>query len=399
MKNDISCIGDLCRILGGQPAPDESAFAKQGLPFVRMKDLGKYHQTNNLLLVENYLSDNFLKRSRVNVIKRGAIIIPRSGSVALNHRAILGQDSAIVSHICALEIKDSGILDNKFLYYYLTTIDMRSITKKTTGLDAITFEDLSKIKIPILPLDYQHRIASILDHADAIRRKNKEILEKYNQLAQSVFLEMFGDPTTNSNKWPILKFGDLAIDIIGGTSVEGDEREIKDGELGVLKISAVTSGEFKSNEYKVVDLSSIRKAVVNPMEGDLLFSRANTRELVGATCVVDKNYSNLFLPDKLWRIDLNNNLTTNWYIKYLLSHQGFRNNIKKEATGTSGSMLNISKAKLSKLDIPVPQIELQTKFTSIIKNIEEQKKLMKVSLDKSKELFQSLLQRAFRGEL
>jgi len=156
---------------------------------------------------------------------------------------------------------------------------------------------------------------------------------------------------------------------------------------------------FDSMQYKVVAEADVPSVLVHPKEGDLLFSRANTRELVGAVCIVDGQYDDLFLPDKLWRLDLKIEDMSVWYIKYLLAHDGFRENLRKVATGTSGSMLNISKAKLKKLCIPLPSITLQNQFAERIQAIEAQKQQAQATLKKSNDLFNSLLQHAFKGEL
>jgi type I restriction enzyme, S subunit len=95
-------IIDVCEILGGKPAPkDESAFEIEGIPFVRMRDLGRYHLTTNLDTTDNKIGHTYAKTNNLKPIPKGAVLIPRSGSVALNHRAILAQDSIIVGHICA----------------------------------------------------------------------------------------------------------------------------------------------------------------------------------------------------------------------------------------------------------------------------------------------------------
>src|ERR1700722_12442323 len=109
-------IGEIAQIHGGKPAPQApAAFAPNGIPFVRMKDLGRYHLTDNLNEVDDYLDRDYAAAHSLIPIKAGAILMPRSGSVGLNHRAILGIDAVIVSHICALEITDPAI-SNEFLY-------------------------------------------------------------------------------------------------------------------------------------------------------------------------------------------------------------------------------------------------------------------------------------------
>jgi len=293
---------------------------------------------------------------------------------------------------------------SKYLFYYLFSLHKMGVTlkfqNKTTGIINLKLDKyLEKVQIPLPPLPEQKRIAAILDKADALRQKNKKLLAAYDELLQSVFLDMFGDPVTNPKGWEKVEFENVIIDIVGGHSVGGEQRPLKDDEFGVLKVSAVTTGTFLNTEFKAISKNKINKPIITPRKGDLLFSRANTRELVGAVAVVDKNYNKLFLPDKLWRIDLDYTKASQFYCHKLLSNSRFRPEMSKIATGTSGSMLNISKAKLRKLRIPLPPVEVQNKFAQIVENIEAQKALIKQSLIESEDLFNGLVQKAFNGEL
>ncbi len=196
----------------------------------------------------------------------------------------------------------------------------------------------------------------------------------------------------------MVEFGTVVEDIVAGVSTGGDERPMLAGEWGVLKISAVTSGVFDATEYKVADVQKLKREPVVPKRGDLLFSRANTREMVGATCVVDQDCTNVFLPDKLWRIDLDKSRTNAWFMHHLLHHEAFRaSTLGSVATGTSGSMLNISKAKLLQLELPMPAAKVQKRFAAAIEALEDQKRIAETSLRRSEGLFGSLLQGAFGG--
>ncbi|MDO9510897.1 MAG: restriction endonuclease subunit S [Bacteroidales bacterium] len=139
--------------------------------------------------------------------------------------------------------------------------------------------------------------------------------------------------------------------------------------------------------------------MVHPSKGDLLFSRANTRDLVGATCIVDKDYLNLFLPDKLWNLKLHENELNKVFVHFLFKNKSFKNTLTREASGTSGSMLNISMEKLRNLKIPVPPIELQTHFAQIVEKTEALKTQYQHSLQGLENLYGSLSQLAFKGEL
>jgi type I restriction enzyme S subunit len=185
-----------------------------------------------------------------------------------------------------------------------------------------------------------------------------------------------------------------AID--AGSSVKGEERERAPSEWAVLKISAVTSGLYLPKECKVVGALPAR--LVIPRYGDLLFSRANTREL-GATCLVDHDDPSLFLPDKLWRITPNPELTNAEYLRFLLAHSGFRKSLARTATGTSGSMLNIAQTKLLRLSLPMPPIAMQKRFAATVWSTYRLRNRIEEAGRCDGELFASVEQRAFRGEL
>ncbi|MGG4393338.1 restriction endonuclease subunit S [Paenibacillus thiaminolyticus] len=286
----------------------------------------------------------------------------------------------------------------KYLMYFLNYTDLSYVITGTTR-GKLTKSALNKIKIPLPPLKEQKKIAAILDKAQALIDKRKEAIIKLDELIQAVFLDMFGDPMQNEKGWNIVKISDVVDDIISGWSVGGKERERNDDELAVLKISSVTSGTFKPDEYKVVSKDVINRKLVHPLKGDILFSRANTRELVGACCIVEDDYFDLFLPDKLWKIKLNESIVNKYFFSSVLSNSSFRTIISNRASGTSGSMMNISKSKLLDLAIILPLLEKQSKYETIKRGIDRQKSIMKKQLIQLETNFNALLQRAFKGEL
>jgi type I restriction enzyme, S subunit len=215
-------IGEIALIHGGKPAPQNpAAFSRRGIPFVRMKDLGRYHLTDNLDKVDEYLDPAFAAANRLTPVKAGAILMPRSGSVALNHRAILGIDAVIVSHICAIEVIQPKI-SNKFLYRYLCRIKMDKITKKTTGLDAINFSDLNKVEIPVPPMEEQERITEVLNKSERLYKKCSQAALLTDQFLRSAFLERFGHPISNRKGLTLVPISDLARVVTGNTPPRND---------------------------------------------------------------------------------------------------------------------------------------------------------------------------------
>lgn len=180
-------LGDICEIIGGIPAPkNEEIFTDGKVPFVRMQDLGRYHKTTSLRMTRDSINPIKLENKNRGFVRAGSILLPRSGSVSLNHRAILAVDAYIVSHICALRVKDPRIL-NTYLYYFLSIFDMKRLMKKTTGLDAITFSDLAKITISFPSLFEQKRIVSILEKAEKIKEKRILATKFSKNIVNSIF--------------------------------------------------------------------------------------------------------------------------------------------------------------------------------------------------------------------
>ena len=170
--------------------------------------------------------------------------------------------------------------------------------------------------------------------------------------------------------------------------------------LRVLKVSAVTSGEYKSYESKSFEQSEIIPDDFLVRADDLLISRANTAELVGAVAYVWETTGREVLPDKLWRFvwDKNNSLDS-MYMLHIARSSYFRSQLVQRATGSSGSMKNIGKAKMLEIPIPYPPLELQLRFSKIAQKVRATSKNAVLSNDQAASLFASLQQRAFSGEL
>lgn len=328
--------------------------------------------------------------------KNPVILVGCRGSCGTVH--LTPPNAYATGNAMALDNLDLLQADLRFLYYQLSSMDFHEAITGSSQ-PQITKTSLSKIYVVLPSLDEQKRIAEILDKADEIRRRRKQAIELTGTFLRSVFLDMFGDPISNPRRWKVLKAGKALMAIDGGWSATGEERRRTQNEWAVLKISAVTSGVFNPEEYKVLDEQGFSKNVIIPKKGDLLFSRANTRELVGATCLVPSDQHKLILPDKLWRLSVNHEIATPEFFHFALSHPSLKKQLTRTATGTSGSMLNISMKKLRDLDMPFPSIDLQKAFSSIVwKAYEEQKKLA-VSKEIATSLVSALAQEAFQWKL
>lgn len=258
---------------------------------------------------------------------------------------------------------------------------------------------LSEWSVPICSIDEQRRIAAILDQVDALRFKRRRVIAQLDALASSIFTEMFGDPVENERGWDVVDLRDVVTKIDNGTSPVCEARPARGDEWAVLKLGAISYGVFNSNENKAFlgDRATIR--CVEVTQGDLLFSRKNTKELVGATVVVHDVPPRRLLPDLIFRIELKRERVVADYMHALLRNPRKRSQVVALASGSASSMSNISKSRLLGLQIELPPTELQQIHSERIRGVLTQRAQYEQARQKLDALFASLQSRAFRGEL
>ncbi len=307
--------------------------------------------------------------------------------------------SYINGNAMALDDLDSKIVDTKYLRYCLINRRFDDVISGSAQ-PQITRQGLGKVKIPLPPIEIQKQISSILARADQLRKDCQRMEQEFNNLVQSVFIDMFGDPGTNPKEWPLKSISSFVKEFQGGKSIVSADDESSQYKNKVLKISAVTSGEFNADESKPLPNEYEPPIAHFVKKSDLIFSRANTTELVGATAMVFDSPENILLPDKLWRFIWKEEINVSpIYIWQLFLHEGQRLMISKLSSGSGGSMKNISKAKLNTLKVIFPPYELQEQFSEKYLVIREQLKNLKMLKQFYEDNYNSLMQKTFNGKL
>jgi type I restriction enzyme, S subunit len=384
-------LEDLCDIqIGRTPTRSEPRYWGPGFPWLSIADM---KQGRDLVMTSESITDAAVTERNCRPVAAGTLVL--SFKLSLGKVGFIRREMFTNEAIAALPVRDEGQVDTRYLYHALMALDFRGLGERAVKGVTLNTESVGNLLIPLPPLNEQRRIFAVLDKADAVRRKRHQSLTVVHEILPSAFLEMFGDPVGN-RRWPLDQFDSVVRSIEPGTSVNGDERPPAPEEWAVLKISAVTSGEYRPDECKVV--ASVPESPVIPFRGDLLFSRANTRELVAATCIVHRNAPRVFLPDKLWKITPCHDVATSEYLRYLLANPGFRSTLTRHATGTSGSMLNVSQDKLLSLRLPVPPLELQQRFARLVWQIYDLRTKVSEAAAETEKLFDSLAQSCFRAD-
>mgnify|MGYP003067123816 FL=1 len=309
----------------------------------------------------------------VAVVKDGAGI----GRITL-HPA----KSSVIGTMQYLLPKDNVLPE--YLYYVVSYMHLEKYFTGAT-IPHIYFRDYKNEEFNLDSLDKQKEIVDVLGKCEVVIESRKQELQKLDVLIKARFVEMFGDVKINPHKYKKNSIKSVLKTCEAGWSGNGTQRIRKDDEIAVLKVSAVTKGYFIPEECKVLDDQENIKKYVTPEKGDLLFSRANTREMVGATAIVKEDYPSLILPDKLWKIKFRDNVNV-FYMKYVLSSKSVRNQFSVVSTGTSGSMYNVSMDKFKAIEVPLPPIELQNQFADFVNQVDKSKVAVQINKDTTQEL-------------
>ena len=169
------------------------------------------------------------------------------------------------------------------------------------------------------------------------------------------------------SNWKIQRLAELVAKFDAGISVNGGDRPAMGDECGVLKVSAVTEGQFRPNENKVIDGAELKRARLNPRRDSLIMSRANTPALVGASAYIDRDYQNLYLSDKLWQfVPRKEEVFSMRWLGFVLASHAYRKKLGEVATGSSQSMKNISQESVLQMEIPVPSLAEQLYIAQLL---------------------------------
>lgn len=301
--------------------------------------------------------------------------------------------SVTVVDICIIRpIKEHQ--DARWLMYCLNTPFCRKqIAGYLTGTtrSRISRNNLGKIKIPLIPLPEQRRIAEILDKAEGLRAKRRTALALLDTLTQSIFIDMFGDPNEIQVRWENVKLGNI-LDFLTSGSRGWANYYSDSGDL-FLRIQNVKHDELILNDVAFVhapDTAEAKRTRVEP--GDVLLSI--TADL-GRTAVIPDNIGNAFINQHL--SILRTKVTSPRYLSAYLSSPAGQKQVHRSDKHAVKAGLNFD--DIRSFVIPLPPLFLQQDFTRRIDAVEKLKDVHRASLVKLDELFAALQHRAFRGEL
>jgi type I restriction enzyme S subunit len=300
--------------------------------------------------------------------------------------------------VCVLRPSEKH-LDSRYLRYCLESESIRrqlEREKKEVAQAGVYLDSLNAITIPVPPLVDQIRIAELLDRADRLRRMSRYALQICEKLVPATFIEMFGDPATNPNSYPIVLGEELFDERRGGAKCGPFGSALKNSEYVAEGVPVWTMENVQSNRFieqghlHITDKKFQQLRAYAVQDGDILISRAGT---VGRMALVRTRHNRSIMHSNLIRLSLNSAKIIPEYFVVLMTWFGFR--VAKLKTGQEDAYTFMNTGALAELPIPLPPLDDQKTFMSFMRRHEQLRTTYIETLRQDDHLYQTLLHRSF----
>jgi type I restriction enzyme, S subunit len=383
-------------VSGATPSTSLKAYWNGDIYWATPKDLSE--------LDGAYISDTSRKLTRAGLQNCAATILP-AGSVLFSSRAPIGLVAVNTVPMATNQGFKSFIpkpdrTDPKFLYWWLRA--NRSFLESLGN--GATFKEVSKaiisrVEIVLPPLAKQRRIAEVLDRADALGAQRRAALVQLDTLTQSIFFDLFGDPSTNSKRWELRRLGD-EISVQGGYAFKSSDYTTAG--IRLVKISNVHKDDLEWSDVDYLPTHYLREfSAFSLCAGDIVL--ALTRPIVKSlssvkVAVVQSSDLPCLLNQRVGRFSFpkDSGLIAAYLFEYCRT-KAFFNVVRRFCS--ESLQPNMSSSQIEGIRIAVPPIELQNEFARRVQAVQTLRNKQRACLSEIDALFASLQHRAFRGEL
>lgn len=279
--------------------------------------------------------------------------------------------------------------DKKFLFYYLKQLKLEDAGYSRH------FKFLKETFIPLPPLETQKKIAAVLEKADQLRKDGQQMEQELNSLAQSVFVDMFGDPVTNPKGWEVASLDTLTKVQIGpfGSQLHKEDY-ISDG-IPLINPTHIVKGSIIPNTNLTLTIEKFNTLPnYHLMLGDIIMGR---RGEMGRTALVDDSSKGWFCGTGSLFIRPKSKLIQSVYLNSLMSCSSMKTWLEEQSLGAT--MPNLNKKILHSIQVPIPPKKLQTNYAVALDILKNQRLEHKQQVKELNMLFNALMQKAFKGEL
>ncbi len=350
-----------------------------------------------------FIPREFYDGMRRGRIEKGDVLLVKDGAttgkVSLVREDYPYMESAVNEHVFICRPNKKLIIPEYLFYHLFCSTGQNQVLRSFHGAaqGGINTGFANDYIIPIPPLETQRNIVAILEKAEETKGLRAQADEYTNQLLQSFFLEMFGDPVKNPKKWKIIELHDLAEIVSGvtkGRKLSGNSVVL----VPYLRVANVQDGYLDLNEVKTIEAlpSEVEKYAL--LEGDVLLTEGGDPDKLGRGAVWYNEIPNCIHQNHIFRVRVDKESIVPEFLSMLIGSAYGKMYFLKSAKQTTG-IATINSTQLKNFPVFVPPIELQQKFTSVVEKVESMRKNQNKSKQHIEDLFNTMMQKAFKGEL
>ena len=388
MTHKLVKLGSVASFVSGYPFAS-AAFNSdgRGMPIVRIRDV-KQGATNT------YYDGDYDSRYIVN---RGDYLIGMDGEFNLaqwrSAPALLNQ------RVCKIDYVSDG-LDRHYLARFLPAV-LKRIEDATpfATVKHLSVKTLRDIDIPLPPLSVQRNIAAVLDQVDALRTKRREGLALLDKLVQSIFMDMFGDPTVRTPKFPMRPLAEVLVRPLQNGAYYPKDSYVSNGGFEMVHMGDAFYGIVERGSLKRVHCPTSDLEKYGLDSSDILVARRSLNfEGSVKPCLVPESQEPLVFESSLIRVTPDPEIVSTLYMYHYLANDRVREHfIFPFVTGATIS--GISQANLARVPVMVPEVRQQKEFEARLVSVQALRESYESQLAELDALFASIQYRAFRGEL
>lgn len=378
---------------GSTPKSTESAESEERVPFVTPSDLGSSEP-----IVSANRSLNSSDAAKARLIPRDSVLVCCIGAT-IGKVGIAGTELVTNQQINSVTFSERLIIPRFGMHALRFYKSMIISSASVTTMPIVNKTRFERLEIPVPPLEVQHDIADALDRAEGLRLKRRESVALIDELARSVFREMFGDMASNARGWDDSRaLGEVASVTSGITK----GRKAPSAPLRPVPYMAVVNVQDMH-----LDLSVIKEIEVTESEieryrlrrDDLLLTEGGDPDKLGRGTLWSEELPECIHQNHIFRVRLNDGSRVHpVYLNWLVSSEWGRQYFLRSAKQTTG-IASINATQLKNFPLLVPPLGAQEEFAARLSQISDLKKLQSSHFSQLGTLFRSIQDRAFRGEL